>query len=224
MKISVIVPVLNEEKIIDQVLGYLQKEIHPCEIIVVDGGSSDATLSIVEKLPHIILINSSKGRAHQMNRGAEKASGEVLLFMHADCQLPRRACQQITSVLEDDDMVGGRFRLHFDADLWAMRFHAFLTRFSFFSFGDQAYFVKKTIFDQMKGYDEQVPFEDIDFYKRLAYYGDRKILKERVCVSARRYLYHGPMKQKWINLFLVILAALGRDVTVWKEKLYRDVR
>src|SRR5687768_3759107 len=115
MKISVIIPALNEAKSIGGVLKHLRSLTGSFEIIVVDGGSDDDTITIAEN--HGVIVKSSpKGRPLQMNYGAGLASGDILLFLHADTYLPENFYSLITNALQDSKYNGGCFRLGFDAD------------------------------------------------------------------------------------------------------------
>jgi len=105
-----------------------------------------------------------------------------------------------------------------------LKLFAFHTRFPFFSYGDQAFFVTRDLFEEMKGFSEEAPFEDIEFYKRLSKITRPQIIKMPVITSARRFLKIGRLRQKWINLVLVALYYFGIDVMPLKKKVYQDMR
>ena len=224
MNISVIVPALNEESVIGKTLSNLTSHHQPHEVIVVDGGSRDQTRDIAIASGFAKVISSEPGRARQMNLGAKQTSGDVLLFLHADTKLPKNALEIIRQKIENQSFKAGRFRLKFDEEKWLLRFFASYTRFHSFSYGDQAFFVTRSLFDSIGGFREDVPFEDIEFYKRLRKITRPVIIKEPVITSARRFTSVGCMKQKFINLFLVGLYYAGWDVLSFKEKWYPDVR
>src|SRR6266705_1327638 len=119
MRISVIIPVLNEEKNIASIVGTLMP-LAPREVIVVDGGSTDQTLLIAES-SGVRVLSAPEGRARQMNRGARQATGDVLLFLHADTKLPSSAFRDIRAALQDPRCVGGRFDVKLDGDHWMLR-------------------------------------------------------------------------------------------------------
>ena len=221
MKISIVIPTLNEEKAIEETLADLFENHSPDEVIVADGGSTDQTLSLINS--RVKIIHSEKGRAKQMNAGAEKATGDVFLFLHADTRLPRNGVSKIKDMVARG-VKAGRFRMRFDDRRWLLRLYETYTRFHFFSYGDQGFFVAKELFEKLSGFDEWVPFEDIDFYKRLRQLTRPVIIKNPVVTSARRFCGVGCLKQKFINLFLVALYYLGFNVSNVKEKLYSEIR
>lgn len=221
MKVSVIIPAFNEEKTIHATLENLLTFHKPDEVIVVDGGSQDKTVSIASEWTRV--IRSEKGRAQQMNTGANLATGDIFLFLHADTKLPSKGLLKIKEVIQKGAH-GGRFRMQFDERHWLLRFYEFYTRFQFFSYGDQGFFVGREIFKLLGGFREDVPFEDIDFYRRLKQVTKPVILKEAVTTSARRFSRVGRLRQKCINLFLVSLYYAGFNVFRTKERLYSEVR
>ncbi|MEK7290577.1 MAG: glycosyltransferase, partial [Planctomycetota bacterium] len=129
MKISVIVPTLNEELHIEKTLQSVTKQEGDCEFYVVDSGSTDNTVAIASKYAHV--INSELGRAVQMNTGARLCKGDVLLFLHADTLLPDNAFREIRKRMNDTTVAGGSFYIAFDADNFILRGISFITRFNF---------------------------------------------------------------------------------------------
>ncbi|PIQ86046.1 MAG: glycosyl transferase [Candidatus Omnitrophica bacterium CG11_big_fil_rev_8_21_14_0_20_45_26] len=222
MKISIIIPALNEAKSIQQTLVCVAKQLQNDQLIVVDGGSSDQTVALAK--PYASVIAAPRGRAAQMNAGARAASGDVLLFLHADTLLPANGLALIRAAFENAACEAGRFRMQFDDKNWLLEFYQLHTRFHFFSYGDQAFFVKRPLFEQLKGFREDVPFEDIDFYKRLRMVAKPCIIRASVVTSARRFRAMGSTGQKLINLWLVTLYYLGFNVLPLKQKLYPDIR
>jgi rSAM/selenodomain-associated transferase 2 len=221
MKISVVIPTFNEEKTIHATLENLITHHKPDEIIVVDGGSTDQTVAIASEWAPV--IRSSKGRAHQMNVGARHATGDISLFLHADTKLPDNGLNLIRDEIQKG-VKAGRFRMKFDGRHWLLRFYESYTRFHFFSYGDQGIFVRRDLFEELGGFREDVPFEDIDFYKRLRQWTKPVIIKRPVITSARRFGGIGYLKQKFINLFLVSLYYSGFDIFSLKKKFYPMVR
>ncbi len=223
-KVSVIIPTLNEAKCLLATLEALRAEM-PDEIIVADAKSFDATLEIVKTFDTILLAPPCRGRAAQMNAGASIATGDYLLFLHADTCLPRGGVQMIRSLLEQNEkIVGGRFRIAFDNPSFKYKLIALYTRLPWFSYGDQAFFVRKTIFDELNGYDSKVTFEDVDFYKRLRKAGSTQILSQKVVTSARRFQKLGFLRQKLINIILTLSVWAGWSNKSYLKRLYPDVR
>ncbi len=220
MKISVIIPALNEEAVLEETLNQLTQE-KPDEILVCDGGSSDRTVSIAGSWARV--IQSEKGRARQMNAGAQAARGDIYLFLHADTRLPPGGLNHIRETILSG-AEAGRFRLRFDEAGWYLKMLSAYTRFHFFSYGDQGFFAKREVFRKLGGFRSDVPFEDIDFFKRLRNITHPMILKTAVTTSARRFKKIGPVRQKWINILLIFLHSCGFDIRGIKARLYPDVR
>lgn len=216
-----IIPTLNESKVIYHTLDNLVSQQKPSEVIVVDGGSSDRTAQIASEFTTV--VRSARGRARQMNLGAEQASGDFFLFLHADTILPRDGITLIRKAVESG-AEAGRFRMRFDHEHPILRLFESYTRFHMFSYGDQGFFVSRELFSRLKGFKTDVPFEDLDFYKRLRQRVKPVILKEAVTTSARRFTGTGIIKQKFINFMLVGLYHLGVDIEPLKNRLYPDVR
>ena len=193
MRISVIIPVLNEEKTIAGTLLALQR-LKPDELIVVDGGSSDGTGEICRQFG-VELYSSPRGRARQMNFGAQRGAGDVVLFLHADTILPSSAFDDIRSVLQDERVVGGRFDLQLDDASPMLRLVGFMislrSRLSKVATGDQAIFVRRAIFAELGGYPDIPLMEDVAFSRALKRRGTVACLRSRVITSARRWQREG---------------------------------
>jgi rSAM/selenodomain-associated transferase 2 len=221
MKISIIIPALNEADYIERALLSVIQQDGEFEVIVVDGGSADATVDKAKK--HARVIHSQRGRAVQMNAGARAASGDVLLFLHADCQLHPEALPTLARMMQNSESPGGTFMLAFDSRKLLLRFIAFFTRFTFryFHFGDQGIFVRRAVFDEMGGYREMSIMEDIDFIERLCKRGRLALIKLPTTASPRRFLRNGIIREQLRNIFLVVLYLLGarpERLKQWYEK------
>lgn len=189
MNISVVIPVLNEEKTIAASLGALLP-LKPHEVIVVDGGSEDRSREIATRLGAKVLI-AERGRARQMNHGASRASGEVLLFLHADTRLPDAALRDIASALADGRCAGGRFDVELQGGHWMLKIVGALinyrSRATKVGTGDQALFVRREVFERMGGFPDIPLMEDIAFCRTLKRIGGVACLRSRVITSARRW-------------------------------------
>ncbi len=221
--ISVIMPVLNEELRIGARLRELAA--FP-EVVVVDGGSSDATAGIVRAAGGARLVAGPRGRALQMNAGARLARGEVLLFLHADCSLPPDALERIEAVLRNPAVVAGAFRTWHVADdgrraIW-LHLADLRSRYSGLPYGDQALFVRRKIFAEVGGFPEQPLMEDLELSRRLRRRGRIVIVRSRVRVSGRRFLRHPLRDTLLVNLF-PLLYRLGVPAQRL-ARYYQDVR
>ncbi|GJL61071.1 MAG: glycosyl transferase [Nitrospirales bacterium] len=203
MGIAVIIPVLNEQKVLpDLLLGLLPLGFE--EIIVVDGGSRDGTMDVARKMlestsgSRYRIISSSCGRASQMNAGAALANSDILVFLHADTQLPDNARQLVAGTMADPQCVGGRFDVRFPQDTgyaWMVsRLMNLRSRWSGISTGDQTIFVRRSVFEKLGGFANIPLMEDIEFSRRLKRVGTIASLRARVITSFRRWEQHGPLR------------------------------
>ena len=193
--LSIIIPALDEAANLERHLPRLFRTCPDAEVIVVDGGSTDGTREVVSRFPQAKLMVAQRCRARQMNAGAARASGETLLFLHADTILPTGAPDAVTEALGRPDVVGGRFDVRFDST--RRIFHAVATlmnvrsRLSGISTGDQAIFVRRRVFEAMGGYADIPLMEDIDFTRRLKRRGRLACLRLHVITSARKWEREG---------------------------------
>lgn len=223
MKISVIIPALNEESHIEKTLQSVTKQDGDYEFFVVDGGSSDNTVAIAKR--YTTVITSQRGRAIQMNTGAKACNGDILLFLHADTLLPNNAFREIRKRMKDDTVAGGSFYIAFDADTFILKGVSFITRFNFrlFRFGDQGIFARRDVFQTLHGYKEISIMEDYDFYKRLGNQGKVILIRMPVISSARRFVKKGVIRQLLINKFVVLAYWAGMNIETIK-RFYDDMR
>jgi rSAM/selenodomain-associated transferase 2 len=189
MKISVVIPVLDEETTIAASLGALM-ELEPHEIIVVDGGSGDRTHEVCREIG-VEVLTSERGRARQMNHGAHHATGEVLLFLHADTRLPQSAFHDIALALSEPRHLGGRFDVELEGEHWMLkvigRMISYRSRMTKVGTGDQAIFLRRAVFERMGGYPDVPLMEDIALCRALKRMGEVACLRSRVITSARRW-------------------------------------
>ncbi len=225
MNISVIVPVLNEEKSIAATLQALAR-LQPYETIVVDGGSQDRTAEIAAEFG-VKVIPSERGRARQMNRGAREASGDVLLFLHADTRLPSTAFSDIAGAMGDPRYVGGRFDVELDGKHWMLplvgRLISYRSRLSKVATGDQALFARREVFQRMGGFADIPLMEDIAFCRALKRLGEVACLRSRVVTSARRWEVDGVWRTIFRMWTLKLLYLTGVSPARLKQ-FYADTR
>ena len=206
MLVSVIIPALNEAPNIQETIAAARREYSGAqvEIIVVDGGSTDGTPGLVPA--NETLIRAPRGRAVQLNRGAKAARGEILVFCHADSQLPSGWREAVIEALDKPGVSGGTFQTlilpakgilrlrnhwHFPAD-WR------------FMFGDQGQFMKRATFEQIGGFPEIPLMEDVEMSRALHNTGKLVRLPLRVVTSSRRFLERGPMRHWLGNVIRII--------------------
>lgn len=212
IKISVVIPTLNEAPYVDRALRSVARQHGPHEIIVADGGSTDATRERAAERATVLV--GDRGRARQMNAGAAVASGEVLLFLHADTQLPAYAFRWIRATLASSAAEAGLFRLRFDVETPLLRFYAWCTRFPLprIAFGDRALFVRRRVFEAVGGFPEVPIFEDLELVRLLDQRGGLRFVPACVVTSARRFERQGPLRQQILNLSLWIRYVTGGDL------------
>jgi rSAM/selenodomain-associated transferase 2 len=210
VKVSVIVPALNEEGGIAETVRELRRE-GPHEILVVDGGSSDATRQRAAGAD--LVLCGPRGRAAQMNHGAAHATGDVLLFLHADCTLQPGSLREAAAALRRPGVVAGCFRMRVRApgllyrliDLSATA-RVWLTGIAY---GDQGLFLRKDDFVRAGGFPPLRLMEDVFFSLRLRRSGRVVVVPRSVCVSPRRWQSQGVVRQTLRNWALTALAAAG---------------
>ncbi len=207
MRVSVIIPVLNEEARISEALRDVAELPGIFEVIVVDGGSTDRTRQLVEAQPFATLVRAPRGRATQLNVGAAQAQGEVLLFLHADVRLPADAARWVNQVLADPSAAAGAFRTwtvpEGRAPAWAPLVHLadLRSRYSRVPYGDQALFVRRERFFEAGGFPPIELMEDFELSRRLQKFGQIRTVPATVEVSARRFLARPLFYLAVMNLF-----------------------
>lgn len=222
--LSIIIPVLNEESNLRRLLPDLARKCPEAEVLVVDGGSTDGTQELLQQYPFARLVIGPRGRARQMNAGAQQAQGEILLFLHADTLLPDGTPQVIQSALTDSRIVGGRFDVCLDSPRVILQIIAFFmnlrSRLTRIATGDQALFVRHKIFAEMGGYPEIPLMEDVEFTKHLKRRGGIACLRLRVTASARKWERDGIVRTILLMWTLRLLYFCGVSPTRLHELYY----
>jgi len=201
LNISIIIPVLNEESCIGSLLEHLKpyttsKNIK--EILIIDGGSTDNTISIASNY-NVKVINSQKGRAKQMNLGAKHALGTILYFLHVDTFPPKKFDTAIINAVKNKQFAGC-FRMKFNSSNYILQFFGWLTRINHKSCrgGDQSLYIYKDLFTQTKGFNENyIIYEDSEFIGRLYKQNSFNVLPQKVITSARKYEQMGVLKLQY---------------------------
>jgi rSAM/selenodomain-associated transferase 2 len=195
MKLSVVVPVLNEAHALPALLEHLQPLWRSgVEIVLVDGGSEDGSATVAA-CAGFHVMRAERGRARQMNAGAAAVHGDALLFLHADTRLPDGAVQLIDAALADGRHVWGRFDVEFDIRTWTMAATAFgmnlRSCLSGIATGDQALFMTRAAFDGVGGFPDQPLMEDVEITARLRQRSRPACVRRPVLTSARRWQARG---------------------------------
>ena len=209
--ISVIIPTLNEADNITKTLSSIGHGAHK-EIIVADGGSQDNTVSIAKSLGAKV-INVLPPRSRQMNRGAADATGDVLLFLHADSRLPKNFDRLVLRSLAQPGIAAGAFSLHIDAPIPAVRLIERIanwrSRCLKIPYGDQGYFMSTRVFHQTGGFSDFPIMEDFELIRRLRKKGKIITLSAPVSTSSRRWQHFGILKTTLINQLIIIAYYMG---------------
>ena len=216
-------PVLNEAGQLLEKLQALQCPRSQCEILLVDGGSSDGSIAIAKPLVDKV-INSAPGRARQMNLGATQAQAEVLLFLHADTRLPDNALGLIAKAV----VVGaqwGHFDVQFDSPKTIFKLIAFMmnwrSKLTAIATGDQALFITKAAFQAVGGFPDIALMEDIAISSRLKQLGRPCCLQAKVVTSARRWQAHGILHTILLMWRLRLAFFFGADPAALAARYHR---
>jgi rSAM/selenodomain-associated transferase 2 len=227
MKISVIIPVLNERVNLPAAIDSVRNAITDPEIIAVDGGSTDGSLEWLQALPAITVIQSVRGKGPQQNAGAAVAAGDVLLFLHADCLLPADAGVQLDSIMKEKRIAGGCFLARWSRNTPALRLVSFgmnlRTMIRKTSYGDQALFIRRAVFQEVGGFPDWPLFEDTELVRRIKMRGSFKVVHSPVTMSARRFEARGLLHSTFLVYFLQIAFLLGVPPARLK-KWFPDIR
>ena len=230
--IWVIIPTFNEERALPHTLTAVLQQHGPFHILVVDGGSTDRTHDIVNNHPHITWLTAPKGRASQMNAGADYVIGQQasdhdwILFLHADTILPANALEQLHTLASDGNCQAGGFQHQFSGEDWRLRMISWLDNFrchrSRIIYGDQALFVRAGLFQQIGGFPPLPMLEDVRFGEQLLAYTTPTLLPATVITDARKFIQMGI----WRSLFrvLAIILHVEYGLPTLTPAFFADVR
>ena len=224
--LSIIIPVLNEATIIRSLLLQLRNDVG-IEIIVVDGGSQDNTVELVKLAGVKCILAPKTGRANQMNIGAAIATGDILLFLHADTQLPSDYLKIIKATLAQPKAIAGAFELAIDGNNWSLRLVEILvewrSHWCSLPYGDQAIFVRRNIFEEIGGFANLPIMEDFELIQRLKKQGRIAIAPAAVLTSSRRWQKLGIFKTTLINQLIILGYFLGFSPKILRS-LYNTIK
>lgn len=200
--------------------------IEDCELIIVDGGSTDGTLQVLENLGVNVLISSKTSRAAQMNLGAENSTKEILWFVHADTLPPTTFFEDIHEAISQGYHRGG-YAFRFESNRPLLILNSLMTRINVFTFrgGDQTLFCTQHLWNTLNGYDETFTLmEEYDFMKRAAEAGyEHCLIKGDVLVSARKYDHNSYLKVQWVNLKAMRMFNRGVPPQEIRDYYYRNL-
>jgi rSAM/selenodomain-associated transferase 2 len=215
LQISIIIPVFNEPYIINKTIEHLNRLriLYRIEIIVVDGHLFQTTLRAI-KDKHIKKIRSPRGRGIQMNSGAKVASGEILLFLHADTYLADNALELIIKTIQDQKAIAGAFDLGIHSHKGIFRLIEKMvyirSRLTQLPYGDQGIFIRRNFFKNLGGYNNMPLMEDVDLMRRVKKAGGKiVIVKQKVLTSPRRWEKEGVILCTLRNWTLILLFFMG---------------
>jgi rSAM/selenodomain-associated transferase 2 len=228
-KFSIIIPVLNEGNLIHPLMDHLEslEGCENCEFIVVDGSPDGGTIKAVTR-QGVQCVKSPQGRASQMNAGAARARGEILIFLHADTRMPRQALERIDQIMTPRTVIGGAFDLRIDSMRPMLKIVARIaslrSRLTRIPYGDQAIFVRRDYFHQVGRYPEIPLMEDVALMRRIKRAGGRiAFIPDPVVTSARRWEQEGILYttlRNWLLLSAYILGAEPENLV----KYYKEAR
>lgn len=222
--VSIIIPVLNEENVIEEMLQSLLKLKGDKEIIVVDGGSEDNTVYLASKYANV--IKGRKGRAYQMNDGAKVAKGDILWFLHIDSKVSEESTFFIEKAISLGN-IGGGLRLYFyDLDTYFMKFVSWSSnlraKIGGLYFGDQGIFIKREVFEKLGGFKEVPLMEDWDMAMRLKKQGKMKMIETKIGTSARKFKSEGQLKTLLFMHKIKLLYKFGVSEHKLRDMYYKS--
>jgi rSAM/selenodomain-associated transferase 2 len=250
--VSVVVPTYNEEQALPHTLDALLRQEGTYEVILVDGGSGDRTRAIAESFGFVNLaghghrssealpscgrstdrplshrlLTATKGRASQMNAGGSVARGEWLLFLHADTVLPPGAIRRLNEMQSNVAIQAGGFMHQFSGNDWRLKLISWLDNFrcrcSRIIYGDQALFVRRTLFERIGGFPHQPILEDVAFCERLRTVTRPVLLSPPVVTDARKFVKMG-IWQSFLRVLLIILHVEFR-LPILPRAFFQDIR
>ncbi|HEX4631065.1 MAG TPA: TIGR04283 family arsenosugar biosynthesis glycosyltransferase [Chthoniobacterales bacterium] len=221
--VSIIVPVLNEAGLIGAFLRQVRTLAPDLEIILVDGGSADETVSIARTLADEMIV-APRGRASQMNAGAALARAEILWFLHADSTAPANAIDEMCGALAEPRNAGGCFRLHYPRPHLIYRVSDRLGNLGVkvfgFALGDHGIFCRRSAFFQIGGYPGVPILEDAELYRGLRKVGKMHQLHETIVSDPRTFEKWGRFRTTAVYFLILVLYVTGAPIA-WLHRIYR---
>jgi rSAM/selenodomain-associated transferase 2 len=217
MEISIIVPVFNEAALIRGFLSNLRERARDAQIIVVDGASTDGTQRLAQGLCDYVIECDERGRARQMNAGANAASGDIFWFLHADAEVPQESLSEIRRIMDAPNVCGGFFRIRLPARPAVYRLTDIFAHYAGLALamrcGDHGMFCRRNAFVETGGFPDVPLMEDVEFFRRLRRCGRVVHSNKRLRVSSRRYETIGPARLTFAYGLIAILYAFGMPLS-----------
>lgn len=224
-QVAIIIPALNEAASLESTLASLRA--HRGEIIVADGGSTDGTVEIALQRGYRV-VSAPGGRGSQQNAGAKATQSGLLLFLHADTQLPEDFEREVRRILAMPGVFAGAFRLEISSSMravqWIQKAANWRSRFLQLPYGDQGLFMTRKVFEEVGGFRQLPIMEDFDLVWRLRQRGRIRLAKTNVITSARRWETVGPWKTTWINQVVIAGYLLGVSPRALASLYRRNLR
>jgi rSAM/selenodomain-associated transferase 2 len=224
--ISVVIPAYNEERALPQTLDQLFSQPGEYEVILVDGGSRDATRRIARRYPRVQLVNAPRGRASQMNAGAVRARGDWLVFLHADTLLPENGLARIAEL--PTEVAAGGFRHRFSGRGFGLWFVSLADNIRCQStriiFGDQAMFIRRSLFSRLEGFPDVDRLEDVAFCGKLVKHTRPVLLDQAVVTDSRKFIRHGVWRSLTRVVVILLCVNFGRQIPGDSLRFFEDVR
>ncbi|MFK7767818.1 MAG: TIGR04283 family arsenosugar biosynthesis glycosyltransferase [Mariniblastus sp.] len=221
MKISIVIPSLNEGGQITVAIKSAWQS-GAAQVIVADGGSSDGSRELAGA-ENCVVVDSPRGRGNQLNAGASAATGDVLLFLHADNSLVASGCDQIRDALQNENIKFGAFKQSIQNNKriyrWIELGNESRVKWQGLIYGDQAMFIRRRVFEEVGGFPDIELMEDFELARRLRRIGKPKLLDGPTFVDARRWEKTGPVRQTIRNWFLSAAYRCGASPE-WLAKRY----
>lgn len=215
MSVSIIIPILNEENIIERLISHLNNLQGEFEVIFSDGGSSDNTLDIIKNISNYKIVHSTRGRAKQLNNAAKESKYDILLFLHADSILERDVLIKIENFIKNNNRVGC-LKIRFDSKNILMHICGFFSNLRVklrrIAFGDQGIFIEKKLFYDIGMFDDIALMEDYKLSIKLKKVCPIKFIDSYIVSSARRFEKNGIIKTMFYMQKLQYMFRKGIDI------------
>ncbi len=225
MRLTVVIPIWNDPATLREILATIAGLRGVDEVIVGDASANDDCAQITIADGARLVRCAKPGRGQQMNAAASVATGDVILFQHADTELRQAHVDSLLAAMDDAEVVGGAFHRKFDARhprlMWLECWNRILAEQGGTLFGDQSLFVRREIFERMGGYRAFPLMEDVDFSKRLRDEGRRVVLDPPIATSARHHTQRGSWRTSLRNATMLLLFALGASPDFLHAWYYR---